>query len=335
MGGIHALEHAAIALFPLFALCERDDVGGISTPLHAQVGKAAVFIYDGYPGGIGLSEQSFARIEELLEAALSLIEGCDCEEGCPACIHSPKCGSGNVPLDKAAAIMTLKLLLDKPEAGEWRAAVEVEPEPPDFEPERKVKPAPEPTAPRIMVFDLETRRGAQEVGGWRNAHLMGLAVAVVWDSRTNAMTAYFENDAPALFAALRAADLVVGFNIIGFDYRVLSSYDDGTLARLPAFDLLYDLKARLGYRLSLGHLAEHTLGRKKIADGLKSLEWVKQGRLDLVEEYCRKDVEITRDLFYHGLEKGRFRFLDKNSRLLELRVDWELERLIERARREK
>ena len=119
MGGIHAVEHAAIALFPLFALCEPDDVGGISIPLHPEIGKGAIFFYDGYPGGVGLCEQCYARIGDLLEKTYSLIAGCDCEKGCPSCIYSSKCGSGNVPLDKAAAVAILSLLLDRPESREW------------------------------------------------------------------------------------------------------------------------------------------------------------------------------------------------------------------------
>ena len=85
-------------------------------PLHAQVAKGAVFIYDGYAGGVGLAEASFSRIGELLERTLELISSCDCEVGCPACIYSNKCGNGNVPLDKEAAVTVLKLLLDHPDA---------------------------------------------------------------------------------------------------------------------------------------------------------------------------------------------------------------------------
>ncbi len=112
MGGIHAMEHAAISMFPLFALCDRDDIGGISTPEHPQVCKAAVFIYDGHPGGVGLAHRAFEVIDELLEKTRLLVEKCPCEDGCPSCIHSPKCGSGNKPLDKQACLIVLELLLN-------------------------------------------------------------------------------------------------------------------------------------------------------------------------------------------------------------------------------
>jgi DEAD/DEAH box helicase domain-containing protein len=110
MGGIHAVEHASIALFPLFALCDRNDVGGICYPNHPQLEKPAIFIYDGYPGGVGLAEYGYGVIEELLRKTLGLIRDCPCLDGCPSCVHSPKCGSGNKPLDKGAAEFVLEWL---------------------------------------------------------------------------------------------------------------------------------------------------------------------------------------------------------------------------------
>src|SRR3989454_2422745 len=103
MGGIHAVEHAAISLFPLLAICDRSDIGGISYPLHPQIGRSAIFIYDGYPGGGGLAAKGDEGLEDLLGRTLKLIAGCPCEGGCPSCIHSPKCGNGNQPLDKRSA----------------------------------------------------------------------------------------------------------------------------------------------------------------------------------------------------------------------------------------
>jgi len=110
-GGLHAAEHAAIALLPLFALCDRNDIGGVSTPLHPDTGKAQIFIYDAYPGGIGIAEKGFQLITELWQATLKAISECPCQEGCPGCIHSPKCGNNNEPLDKKAAMVILEELV--------------------------------------------------------------------------------------------------------------------------------------------------------------------------------------------------------------------------------
>jgi DEAD/DEAH box helicase domain-containing protein len=110
-GGLHAVEHAAIGILPLFAMCDRQDLGGLSTPNHPDTGRPQIFIYDGYPGGVGIAEKGFALLRQLWEATLRTIQECPCEAGCPSCVHSPKCGNNNEPLDKRAAAVILKALL--------------------------------------------------------------------------------------------------------------------------------------------------------------------------------------------------------------------------------
>lgn len=110
-GALHAAEHAGIGVLPLFAMADRWDIGGVSTALSADTGLPTVFIYDGYPGGMGIAERGFARAEEHLAATLEAVRGCRCDWGCPACVQSPKCGNGNDPLDKAAAIRLMATIL--------------------------------------------------------------------------------------------------------------------------------------------------------------------------------------------------------------------------------
>jgi len=110
-GGLHACEHAAIGILPLFALCDRNDIGGVSTPFHPDTGKAQIFIYDAHPGGIGIAEKGFEATEELWQATLKTVEACPCADGCPSCVQSPKCGNNNQPLDKEAAIVLLEELV--------------------------------------------------------------------------------------------------------------------------------------------------------------------------------------------------------------------------------
>ena len=110
-GSAHAAEHAGIGLLPLFAMCDRWDIGGVSTPEHPDTGTCTVFIYDGYPGGAGIAERGFEAGAEHLRATLDAIRGCRCERGCPSCVQSPKCGNGNEPLDKRGAIRLLATIL--------------------------------------------------------------------------------------------------------------------------------------------------------------------------------------------------------------------------------
>ncbi|MBI5815537.1 MAG: DEAD/DEAH box helicase [Nitrospinae bacterium] len=335
MGGIHAFEHAAISLFPLFALCDRDDIGGISYPMYPALGKSAVFFYDGYPGGVGLCEAGYGKVEGLWEAAYKLLKECPCEEGCPSCIHSPKCGSGNKPLDKKAARILLSYF-----TGVKKTVKEETAEPaPGIEPAAKVEqaapgityydPAPER---RILFFDIETQKSAGDVGGWDKLDKMRLAVAVVYDSREKRNIRYWEKDAAALVEKLLSADLVVGFNHVKFDYGVLAAYTDIELAReVKSFDILLDVHTRLGFRLSLDHLATATLGKGKTADGLQSLKWWAEGKHEQVAEYCEGDVAVTKELFEYGLENRRLVYRMKSGELARLALDWDLEKIIAKA----
>ena len=174
-----------------------------------------------------------------------------------------------------------------------------------------------------MLFDLETLRSADEVGGWGYAHRMGVALGVVLRLEEGRFETYFEPDVPALVEILKSARLVVGFNSRRFDYAVLSGYTGEDLARrLPTLDLLETLHARLGFRVGLDHVARETIGRGKSGDGLQSLEWVREGRLDLVEQYCRGDVEILRDVYLHGRREGFVVVSTRGAGRIRVPVDW-------------
>jgi DEAD/DEAH box helicase domain-containing protein len=116
LGSLHALEHALIAMTPLVVLCDQRDLGGVSYSAAPGLGGPAVFLYDGYPGGVGITEAAFARLGELLADTADMIAACPCEGGCPSCVQSPSCGDGNHPLDKAGALELARHL-----AGRWRA----------------------------------------------------------------------------------------------------------------------------------------------------------------------------------------------------------------------
>ena len=181
---------------------------------------------------------------------------------------------------------------------------------------------------RILYFDLETQKSAEDVGGWGNIHDMKLAVGVVWDSCEQEYFSYQENTALQLVEKLQMADLVVGFNVKKFDYGVLQPYADFDLDEITTFDMLIDINKKLGHRLSLNHLAENTLNAKKSADGLVSLQWYKEGKIDKIIKYCKQDVEITRDLFLYGESHGYVKYSTRSGVVKDLKVDWKTPSLI-------
>ena len=349
MGGIHASEHATIALFPLLTVADRDDVGGISYTAHPQTGGPAIFVYDGLPGGAGLCQQGFAEIGAWVERTLELVRGCPCEAGCPACIQSPKCGNGNKPLDKQAAILTLGLVaghITLESLGVSAAApseIVVSAHAPDVAPTGEPAiapprfsrhgitragnlqlPPPAAGAPgeRTLIFDLETQRGAEEVGGWAHIGRMGLALAIVHDLAHESYRTYFETDVDRLLLDLVMADRVVGFNIDAFDLRVLAAYTDWDLSRIRTVDLLAHIRDRLGFPLSLGHLCEANFGEGKAGGGMQSLAWWKEGRIDLIERYCRRDVELTGRLYDLGRQQRYLLYRDHAERRVRVPVGW-------------
>lgn len=112
-GAVHAVEHVLVGLLPLFASTDRWDIGGTSTALHPSLGGPGIFVYDGYSGGVGFAERGFEQFDMLVRRALETVQGCPCEDGCPSCIQSPKCGHWNNPLDKQGAVLLLKMLADE------------------------------------------------------------------------------------------------------------------------------------------------------------------------------------------------------------------------------
>tara|TARA_B100000686_G_scaffold354270_1_gene463628 strand:+ start:2137 stop:5328 length:3192 start_codon:yes stop_codon:yes gene_type:complete len=330
MGSLHAIEHAVKSLFPLLALSKQTDVGGICYPLHPQFRKGAIFIYDQYPGGIGLAETGYDLLEQLFVRTLEMVVDCDCIDGCPACIHFPTCGAGNHPLDKLGCIHLLEILTghaalddesfetneindEPPLYANWESSEDCEPE--GQQVERK-------NDPHVVIFDLETQLSAAEVGGWDKAELMRISCGIAWCSLEDRFITYYEHQIDDLIRLLQKADLVVGFNILGFDYKVLRGYSNYDFRHLNTLDILRDVHSHLNYRVSLHSLATATLDAEKSADGLQALRWWKEGRLDLIEKYCRHDVELTRDLFRHGLENGFLLFDRKDNGHMRVPVAW-------------
>lgn len=156
------------------------------------------------------------------------------------------------------------------------------------------------TGRKVVVFDVETQRSFDEVGGRTQFHKLGVSAAVAYRYDLDQFLEFTEENVGELVNLLVEADLVVGYNVVGFDYEVLRGYTDRDLRHLPTVDLMRDLEARLGFRPKLDSVVQPTLGVGKTADGLQALEWWRRGELDKIMAYCRDDVRVTRDLYDYG-----------------------------------
>ncbi len=175
-----------------------------------------------------------------------------------------------------------------------------------------------------LFFDLETQKSIQEVGGRENIKLLRVSVAVTFSTATNEFKTYTEKQVPALVADLQAAERVIGFNILNFDYQVLKYYTQERLSELPTLDLLADIYNKLGFRVGLDALAYATLGNaaRKSADGLQAIQWFREGKLDELIAYCRADVAVTQQLFEFGRDQGYVQYPDRNRRIKKVNVAW-------------
>ena len=179
---------------------------------------------------------------------------------------------------------------------------------------------------KLGFLDLETCCSAADVGGWGQCHRMGVSLAVLHETCPERVAAYREADLERLCRRLQELDLVIGFNLKRFDYQVLQPYTAIRLAELPTLDMLEEVHLLLGHRLSLGHLAERTLGEGKSGDGLLALELYAAGKWEELESYCRQDVSLTHRLFEFGVLNGYLIYQHRQGALVRLPVDWREER---------
>ena len=174
---------------------------------------------------------------------------------------------------------------------------------------------------REVYYDIETQKSAAEVGGWHNTHLMRIAVAVTW-AKEDGFRRWSEGQAPQLISYLAAHERIISFNGDGFDSKVLSFYGDISEIKRRSHDLATSLKRNLGHRIRLDSIAQPTLGKGKTADGLTSLRWWKEGKVELIADYCQQDVQVIVDLMKFARTNGYLRYLDLsgNERMVYLKL---------------
>ncbi len=175
----------------------------------------------------------------------------------------------------------------------------------------------------FVYFDLETQRSAGDVGGWDHKDKMGMSVGVTYSTATGTYEIFTESEVDALISAMSRADLVIGFNHIDFDYRVLQGYSMWDVAeQMKSFDLLQDIEKKLGHRIKLEDIATASLGTGKTADGLDAIRWWREKKYRLVAEYCCFDVKVTRLVHEFGVQHGYVRYKDRFGRESTLEVQW-------------
>ena len=178
-------------------------------------------------------------------------------------------------------------------------------------------------APDIVYFDLETQRTANDAGGWDRKRDMGMSIGVTYSTKSGAYRIYTEKNVQQLVDQLCRADLVVGFNVINFDYEVLMGY---TILDLPhqcrTLDLMVDIEAKLGHRLGLDAVATATLGVGKTGDGLDAIRWWREGKLLQIAEYCCFDVKCTKLVHEYGVENRKLFYTDRFQQRKSVAIEW-------------
>jgi len=174
----------------------------------------------------------------------------------------------------------------------------------------------------IVYFDLETKHSADDVGGWSHIDKMGMSIGVTYSTARGDYKVYGEPEVEDLIKEIQRADLVVGFNHIRFDYRVLEGYSIFDFSQVPSLDMLIVLNEKLGHRLKLDSIAQATLGCEKSAEGLQAIEWYKQGKLAEIAEYCCFDVKITKLVHEYGAAHGHLFYNNRFGNKLKVEVEW-------------
>jgi len=169
-----------------------------------------------------------------------------------------------------------------------------------------------------VVLDLETKKKFREVKDHKD---LGVSLVGIYDYRTKSYSSYLENELTKLFKVLENSSYIIGFNIASFDMPILQEYYPGDFSEFPVFDILADLREIIGHRYSLNYFAFATLGKKKSGFGLQAVDFYREGKIDELKKYCLKDVELTKELFEYGVEKGHILYMDE-LRKIPVTVSW-------------
>ncbi|MCE7898128.1 hypothetical protein DYH11_02860 [Candidatus Microgenomates bacterium CPR3] len=174
------------------------------------------------------------------------------------------------------------------------------------------------------MFDVETKKAFDEVGGYYPEKLGVSIIGTYWrDEASEEYVGYRENNFSPFWRKLEMADLVVGFNILSFDYATLKPYYTGSFTQFPSLDIMVEMEKHLGHRVALDAVAKETLGEQKNGHGLDAIRYYHEGDWESLEKYCLQDVKVTKELYDYGLVNKVLRFKNKWNNLIEVPVDFE------------
>ncbi len=298
---LHTVVHAMMAVLPVCLRLSPDDIqGGVHALTHDGQANLNAFFVDSHTGGSGASRALYEAGEQILSAALSLMQQCDCQAGCPRCgvERCDACTSG-AQRDRDAGIKLLQQVL----------GVTIVPAS-----QVMLTPLPKATSTsRHLYLNLTTQKASDDVGGWQHKHLLGLGIAVVYDTVDASYHVYTEETIEALIAHLQRADLIISFNTLDFDYQVLQPYTDVQLPSLPTYAMLDEVQRALGHRLSFKHLLQETLGVERPDDRLDTVAWYRHAQSETIITTCRRDIDWMRDLVRHISATGSLRHRDRTG----------------------
>jgi len=303
----HTLVHAVLTGLPLLLLQEANGVrGGV---YEGTTGWEAVFS-DAHAGGNGTCAFVYQAYERVLRVALHVLLHCDCVHGCSRCVATLRCDTceRDGRMQRQAGVQLLQRLLGETVPTFASVAAGAAPQ--------------QAQRPRHLYLVLSTQKSAEEVGGWQHKHLLGLAVAVTYDTQEERYHVYTAETVAALLASLRAADLVIGFNTHDFDYQVLQPYTEVPLVPLPTLAVLDAVQDALGFRLSLRHLVQETLAIERPDDSRDTLQWYQAGDRERIVQQCRRDLELLRALVRYGAETGTLCYRDHAGVRTAVPVHW-------------
>jgi DEAD/DEAH box helicase domain-containing protein len=177
--------------------------------------------------------------------------------------------------------------------------------------------------PNEVVFDIETSNSFADVGKYDPA-LLKVSIVCAYSSAEDKYHSFLESELPKLWPLLEKADRVIGYNLFGFDYKVLNTYYPGDLTKLPTLDLMVEIEKSIGHRLKLDDVAHGCLGTGKSGNGLQAIEFFRRGEMDKLRDYCLQDVKVTKEVYEFGRDNGFVRYKDRMGVMKEAKIDFKL-----------